>query len=254
MSVNERETWEGTTKGSPHPRPLQDQATRAWNQTALYYKAGGTPWRMPRHSTDLPTCYVGVSFYRTPDGEELHTAVAQVFNERGDGVVVRGGTAKISKTDRRPHLTEADARKLLNDALAEYRRTHGHQPARIVLHKTSQFSAHEIGGFQGAADDRDIDFLELLWIQRRGAPHLFRTGQLPPLRGISVQLDKRASCDASRIAESPTSVPTQRHVCPPSQRPLLSARSLTLPLDRPPKRSAKTSTGSRVNIQVPAAG
>lgn len=58
---------------------------------------------MSRHSTDLPTCYVGVSFYRTPDGEELHTAVAQVFNERGDGVVVRGGTAKISKTERRPH-------------------------------------------------------------------------------------------------------------------------------------------------------
>jgi hypothetical protein len=45
-------------------------------------------------------------------------------------VVVRGGTVKISKTDRRPHLAEADARKLLSDALAEYRRTHGHQPAR----------------------------------------------------------------------------------------------------------------------------
>ena len=193
LQIMRRETWEGTTKGSPHPRPLQDEATRAWNlHTALYYKAGGTPWRMPRQSTDLPTCYVGVSFYRTPDGEELHTAVAQVFNERGDGVVVRGGTVKISKTDRRPHLTEADSRKLLNDALAEYRRTHGHQPARIVLHKTSQFSAHEISGFQGAADDRDIDFLELLWIQRRGAPHLFRTGQLPPLRGTSVQLDERS--------------------------------------------------------------
>jgi hypothetical protein len=193
LQLMRRETWEGTTKGSGRSRPLQDEATRAWNlHTALYYKAGGTPWRMPRHSSDLPACYVGASFYRTPDGEELHTAVAQVFNERGDGVVVRGGTAKISKTDRRPHLTEADARKLLNDALAEYRRTHGHQPARVVLHKTSQFSDAEITGFQAAADDRDIDFLELLWIQRRGAPHLFRTGQLPPLRGTSLQLDDRS--------------------------------------------------------------
>jgi hypothetical protein len=193
LQIMRRETWEGTTNGRNHPRSLQDEATRAWNlHAALYYKAGGTPWRMPRHSTDLTTCYVGVSFYRTPDGEELHTAVAQVFNERGDGVVVRGGTAKISKTDRRPHLTEADARKLLNDALAEYRRTHGHQPARIVLHKTSLFSPQEVSGFQGAADDRDIDFLELLWIQRHGAPHLFRTGQLPPLRGTSLQLDERS--------------------------------------------------------------
>lgn len=193
LQLMRRDTWEGTTKGSQRTRPLQDEATRAWNlHTALYYKAGGTPWRMPRHSSDLATCYVGISFYRTPDGEELHTAVAQVFNERGDGVVVRGGTAKISKADRQPHLNERDARKLLIDALAEYRTTHGHQPARVVLHKTSVFSDPEINGFQGAADDREIDFLELLWIQRRGAPHLFRTGQLPPLRGTSVRLDERS--------------------------------------------------------------
>jgi hypothetical protein len=68
----------------------------------------------------------------------------------------------------------------------------GHQPARIVLHKTSQFSPAEVAGFQGAADEREIDFLELIWIQRRGAPHLFRTGQPPPLRGTSVQLDPNA--------------------------------------------------------------
>ena len=53
---------------------------------------------MPRRDSDLSACYIGVSFYRTADGEELYTAVAQVFNERDDGVVVRGGTAKISKT------------------------------------------------------------------------------------------------------------------------------------------------------------
>ena len=149
LQIMRRETWEGTVKGSDLLRLLQDEATRAWNlHIALYYKAGGTPWRMPRRDSDLSTCYVGVSFYRTADGEELHTAVAQVFNERGDGVVVRGGTAKISKADRRPHLTETDARKLLSDALGEYRRTHGHQPARIVLHKTSQFSAAEVSGFR----------------------------------------------------------------------------------------------------------
>jgi hypothetical protein len=193
LQIMRRDTWEGTAKGGDQSRPLQDEATRAWNlHTALYYKAGGTPWRMPRHSTDRPTCYVGVSFYRTPDQEELHTAVAQVFNERGDGVVVRGGTAKISKADRRPHLTGTDAHKLLSDALTEYRRTHGHQPARVVLHKTSQFNQEEVTGFQAATDERDIDFLELLWIQRRGAPHLFRTGQLPPLRGTSVQLDEHS--------------------------------------------------------------
>ncbi|MEU3618042.1 hypothetical protein ABZ725_37865 [Streptomyces sp. NPDC006872] len=192
LQLMRKETWTGVPAktGTQTARPLQDEATRAWNlHTALYYKAGGTPWRMPRHSSDLATCYVGVSFYRTADGEELHTAVAQIFNERGDGVVVRGGTAQISKTDRQPHLTLSDARQLLLDALAAYRTTHGHPPARIVVHKSSNFTTGESDGFHEAADARDIDHVEMLWIQRRGAPHLYRTGQLPPLRGTTVRLD-----------------------------------------------------------------
>lgn len=189
------DTWTGVPAmtGRRAVRPLQDEATRAWNlHTALYYKAGGSPWRMQRYNSDFATCYVGVSFYRTPNDQELHTAVAQVFNERGDGVVVRGGTAQISKSDRQPHLTLSDARRLLLDALAEYRNTHGHQPARIVVHKTSNFTSGEIDGLHEAADERDIDHVDMIWIQRRGAPHLFRAGQLPPLRGTAVELDARS--------------------------------------------------------------
>lgn len=194
LQLIRKETWTGTpSKNGQTTRPLQDEATRAWNlHTALYYKAGGTPWRMQRHTSDLATCYVGISFYRAAKGKELHTAVAQIFNERGDGVVVRGGTAQISKADRQPHLAQTDAERLLIDALTEYRSTHGHQPARIVIHKTSSFTHDEAEGFHVAADQRDIDHLEMLWIQRRGAPHLFRTGQLPPLRGTSVELDERS--------------------------------------------------------------
>ncbi|ETK34525.1 argonaute/piwi family protein [Microbispora sp. ATCC PTA-5024] len=195
LQLMRKETWTGipARTGGQAIRPLQDEATRAWNlHTALYYKAGGTPWRMQRHSSDLATCYIGISFYRTANGQELHTAVAQVFNERGDGVVVRGGTAQISKRDRQPHLVLPDARSLLLDALAEYRSTHGHQPARIVVHKTSNFTPGEVDGFHEAADERDIDYVDMLWIQRRGAPHLYRSGQLPPLRGTTVQLDVRS--------------------------------------------------------------
>lgn len=194
LQLIRKETWTGIpAKNGQLVRPLQDEATRAWNlHIALYYKAGGTPWRMRRHSSDLATCYVGISFYRASDGQDLHTAVAQVFNERGDGVVVRGGTAQISKTDRQPHLAHDAARRLLTDALAEYRTIHSHQPARIVIHKTSSFTDDEAEGFRATADEREIDHLEMVWIQRRGAPHLFRTGQLPPLRGTSVQLDERS--------------------------------------------------------------
>jgi hypothetical protein len=70
----------------------------------LYYKAGGTPWRLKRLSTALDTCFVGISFYRSLDRFNLSTSIAQVFNERGEGVVIRGSVATVSKDDLQPHF------------------------------------------------------------------------------------------------------------------------------------------------------
>lgn len=190
LQIIKPETWIGkASKSSAEPRRLQDEATRAWNlHTALYYKAGGTPWRLARRSTDLATCFVGISFFKTADGGDLHTAVAQVFNERGDGVVVRGGKAAISKVDRQVHLDAEAAERLLLDALEEFRVHHGHQPARVVVHKTSSFDSVEEQGLRQGAQAKGIDQVELLWVQLRGGPRLFRQGQLPPMRGTSMQL------------------------------------------------------------------
>jgi hypothetical protein len=107
-------TGEGTRKKTNATQlsnaPMQDEATRAWNlHTALYYKAGGVPWRLLRNSTDLSTCFVGISFYKSLDGDRLLTSVALVFNERGEGVIVKGAQAQLSKDDRQPHLAESDA-------------------------------------------------------------------------------------------------------------------------------------------------
>ena len=96
------------------------------------FKAGGVLWRLQRASTDLATCFVGISFYRTADSDTLDTAVAHIFNERGDGVIVRGGTAKVSEEDRQPHLLATDAGKLLLNALAVYKREHRTLPARMA--------------------------------------------------------------------------------------------------------------------------
>jgi hypothetical protein len=190
LQIVRNETWSGKTPKRAK-RSLQDEATRAWNiHTALYYKAGGSPWRMPRESTHLASCFVGVSFYRTLDKAALHTAMAQVFNERGDGVVVRGGPAEISKDDRQPHLDKDGATKLLSAALDEYRRIHGHLPARIVIHKSSTYSSAEIEGFESGAAGAGIQMLDLLWVLRRPTTRLFRTGQFPPLRGTVVELDE----------------------------------------------------------------
>ncbi|WP_028849835.1 argonaute/piwi family protein [Thermocrispum municipale] len=193
IQIIRRSTWDPSfiPPGGDKPR-LQDLATRAWNlHTALYYKAGGVPWRLPRESTDLDSCYVGVTFYRSGDHTTLETSVAQVFNQRGDGVIVRGAPAKVSHHDKQPHLTENDAHALLTDALGRYRKEHRHLPARVVLHKTSSYTPEEINGFRAAADDADIDTVELLWFPAHDPVRLFRPAAHPPLRGTLFSLDAR---------------------------------------------------------------
>ena len=188
IQIIRRSTWDESVP-PPAGRSRQDEASRAWNlHVALYYKAGGVPWRLPRNSADLTTCYVGVAFYRNSDDTTLDTSVAQVFNERGDGVIVRGGPARVSRDDRQPHLTEHDAHALLLHALATYHREHRTLPARLVLHKTSSFTAAEIAGFQAAADERGLDTLELSWITSSEGARLFRPGAAPPLRGTLLTL------------------------------------------------------------------
>jgi len=169
----------------------QDEATRAWNlYTALYYKAKGTPWRLIRDPAQLTACYVGVSFYRTTDGENLETSIAQVFNERGDGIIVRGGAARISKEDRQPHLSSKDAHDLLFRALEMYRKEHLTLPARVVLHKSSTYNVEELEGFRSALEEQRISTFDLITFGNTDF-RLFRDANYPPLRGTFLTLDSQ---------------------------------------------------------------
>lgn len=179
--------------GTGRRRNLQDPATRAWNFfTALYYKAGGTPWRLRRNVSDFDSCFVGVSFYHSLDRNTVSTSVAQVFNERGEGMILRGGEAKLSKEDRQPHLNEVDMKNLMLRSLGEFEREHGHLPARVVVHKSSGFNSAELKGCNAAIDDLRIKCRDLLVI-RESSVRLFRAGQYPPLRGTFLELDRRRS-------------------------------------------------------------
>jgi hypothetical protein len=175
----------GRTKG----RRIQDKATTAWNfHTALYYKAGGVPWRLARQPAVLTTCYVGVSFFKSVEGDKLMTSVAQVFDERGEGLIVQGGSASYDKDDRSPHLSEDDAFALLANGLATYRREHKTTPARLVMHKTSSFNEDEKTGFRRAADNEKLEVLDLVTVRRSGV-RLLRAGQSPMVRGTTLLFD-----------------------------------------------------------------
>jgi hypothetical protein len=173
-------------------RRLQDAATTAWNfHTALYYKAGGVPWRLARQPSSLTTCYVGVSFFKSVAGDKLMTSVAQVFDERGEGLVVQGGSANYDKDDRTPHLSKEDAQQLLADGLATYRREHKTMPARLVMHKTSSFNDDEKSGFTRAAQDEKLEVLDLVTVRRSGT-RVLRAGDSPMVRGTTMLFDEKS--------------------------------------------------------------
>lgn len=178
---------------------LQDPATIAWNFcTALYYKADGVPWRMLGLEQD--TCFIGVSFFmaQSEDGKrnEVRASVAQAFDFNGQGLVVRGKKFEwdTQKRGRTPHLDTQSAESLVRDALLEYagRRK---LPARVVIHKTSEFwgeehaGHNEIEGFRRGIDavssGCDMDLVAL----RPSRIRLFREGEFPPVRGTLFSFD-----------------------------------------------------------------
>jgi hypothetical protein len=165
---------------------VEDPATTAWNLfTALYYKAGGKPWRLARERDAVTRCFVGVSFTASESSDQLFASVAQIFNERGDGVVVRGGLAERSQADRQPHLSRSDAGDLLRQALKRYRDEHRTSPAAVTVHKTSSFS----DGFLSAAADERLDGCELVWLTESDNAFLVRGSKYhSPLRGTLMSL------------------------------------------------------------------
>jgi len=158
--------------------------------TALYYKSGPTiPWKLAQDASKPSSCAVGIAFYRSRDYQTLNTSLAQIFDELGNGLILRGTPVDINKDDRIPRLSSQQAYDLLTAALNEYRIALSNFPARVVIHKSANFSDEEIDGLTQAARDMRIyivDFVTVMDSKLR----LFRDGKYPPFRGTFVQLDE----------------------------------------------------------------
>lgn len=172
----------------------QDAASKAWNFcTALYYKTNQTvPWKLVGSPNEPPVCFVGVGFFRSRDREVIHTSLAQIFDELGNNVILRGGQAYIDdKIDRRPHLTGEQSTILLGRAIDDYIMSNETHPARIVVHKTSLFTQEEKEGFMFACTQRGVQRVDLVSFVDT-TDRAFRIGKYPPLRGSLVSFDSRS--------------------------------------------------------------
>jgi hypothetical protein len=170
-------------------RRVQDPATRAWNiLNALFYKAGRAPWRLPRADDAYATSYLGIGFYRDLDGHRLWTSTAQMFDERGKGLILRGARARTDRPGKHPYLAREDAYDLVKKSLRHYQLHHRQLPARLVIMKTSRFEKGEAEGFAGAIEEAGVAMTDMLWVSEGGHVMLIREGDYPSLRGSFVQL------------------------------------------------------------------
>jgi hypothetical protein len=169
----------------------QDIATRAWNfTTALYHKAGGSPWRLA--DIEPSTCFVGIGFYREigKSSPRLRTCMAQAFTSAGDGYVLRGNSFEWDESrGASPHLDARTASSLMRDILDLYQQQNrGSLPSRVVVHKTSRFWDEETTAFLDAASlVPRVDLVAL------GSRHVqfYRGGDYPAVRGTYVKFSEK---------------------------------------------------------------
>jgi hypothetical protein len=173
-------------------RGREDPATRAWNLgVALFYKAGGIPWRADLDVDGV--CFAGISFHhlRTRDTHVVYSSLAQAFSSAGEGFALRGEAVPYDEQRKQPYLTADKARAIMKTVLDAYRERAGRDPVRLVVHKTTAFTDEERVGINEAL--RQIPKVQLVTLRGLHDFRLLRSsGTYPPHRGTLAQLGPAA--------------------------------------------------------------
>lgn len=143
-------------------------------------------WRL-RKTDGYTTSYFGMGFYRDLDGHRLWTSTAQMFDEKGKGLILRGARANTDRPGKHPYLARDNAQELVTGALDAYHEHHRTMPARIVILRTSRFDKGEAEGFAAGIADMRVSMTDMVWVSEGGHVSLLREGDYPPLRGSFVQ-------------------------------------------------------------------
>lgn len=180
----------GKTKSGRYKYDYEKQESSiAWNMsTAIYYKAGGIPWKL-REVRD-GVCYVGLVFKKIENyyKENWACCAAQMFLDSGDGMVFRGNNGPWIKTNPYGgssfHLSKESAADLLIKSLDAFKEKNGRFPKEVFIHSRTYFDENEWNGFKAASENKT----EIYGVRIREDYNfkLYREYDYPVLRGIAV--------------------------------------------------------------------
>ena len=173
-------------------RSLTPLCDRAWNlTTALFYKAGGKPWRLTTARDGV--CYLGLAFKRASPDSASNTAccAAQMFLDSGDGIVFMGETGPwYSPVTKQCHLSPESAERLIRGALETYAALDGKPLKELFIHSRSSIDEDEFEGLARGAP-AGVSVVGVRVRQDRLGVRLYREAKFPVLRGTMWQTDAR---------------------------------------------------------------
>lgn len=192
---------------------FENWGARSWRlAVALYAKSGGTPWKLaPIQGVPDDTAYIGLAYAIRRSSDEAHyvTCCSQVFDMEGGGmqfIAFEANDAIADEAEARhnPFLSQADMRAVLTRSLRLYLEGHGGRvPRRLVIHKTTGFTADELRGVQDATQSiPEVECVEIgsssawrgIWmIETAGKAQAIEPARFPVPRGTMVMTSASSS-------------------------------------------------------------
>lgn len=171
-------------------RGLTPMSDRAWNlATALYYKAGGKPWKLAGGRDGV--CYIGIAFKDVDQGKNKACCAAQMFLDDGDGVVFVGEYGPwYSPVDKQYQLPKDSAQSLLSKVLKTYTEQHGGALKEVFVHCRSGINPEAIEGYQAACPP-GVKLVAVRVAEEKKGLRLYRKGTRPVLRGTFWPVSER---------------------------------------------------------------
>jgi len=177
-------------------QPIRDlggqESAIAWTiSTAMFYKAGGRPWKLGGAREGV--CYLGLVFKQDERDKNPKTAccAAQMFLNSGDGVVFKGAVGPWYRGRRGLfHLNERAAREVVGMCVDAYaQRNDGAPPNELFIHGRTGMNDEEWAGFLGGAGPRT----KVIGVRIRPVSFLklYRMGTHPILRGMAYIMNER---------------------------------------------------------------
>lgn len=179
-----------------YDKPIKDlskfESAIAWNiSTTLYYKMGGTPWKLAKVRDRV--CYIGLVYKRidASNDERMACCAAQMFLDSGDGLVFRAANGKwFDNETKQFHLSEDAAFDLLDKAIKTYQSKNNNEtPKQIFIHAKTYFDDIEWSGFSRASSGKCS--IVGIRIRTDNQFKLYREYKYPAPRGLSFIVDRR---------------------------------------------------------------